>query len=463
MLTPPSTGSAVAGRRHPIVALVLAIALIAAACGSGDDGADGADTATDAVADTDTTEAPVASLDGPADPENARALTADLVGVEPPPESVTCLVERADGDTTLTGAINGISTPGFTFTPEFFTALTTGIHACVDTTLLRASLLPLSGADGDTARDAYLDCIQGAIDDPTTGDLTYTGLAAVRVGFPVPEGAVDTTIDASKTCIPPADLANRLSTTAEQGAGFAIEVDRACVADNIDDAFQDEFWTAVISGTGTPPDLQPVIDDCSAAFDSGLPTEIPVDFEPFAGEGALAGIAPTARNFAYTSPPPNVLDSSATYQAVLTTADGEMVIDLFTDTAPETVNNFVALAQDGYYDGTVFHRVLDGFMAQGGDPSGLGTGGPGYSFDDEDSGFTPVDRRGLLAMANSGPNTNGSQFFITFAPAEHLTGAHVVFGEVVEGDDVLAAIDLRDPSAPASRGEVLQSVEIITG
>ena len=99
-------------------------------------------------------------------------------------------------------------------------------------------------------------------------------------------------------------------------------------------------------------------------------------------------------------------------------------------------------------------------MAQGGDPSNTGSGGPGYTFDDEESGLTPVDRRGLLAMANSGPNTNGSQFFITFDAATHLDGLHTVFGEVIEGDEVLAAIDLRDPAAPTSRGEQLISVEI---
>ena len=137
------------------------------------------------------------------------------------------------------------------------------------------------------------------------------------------------------------------------------------------------------------------------------------------------------------------------------------MIDLFEETAPVTVNSFVALARDGYYDGTVFHRVLEGFMAQAGDPTGTGTGGPGYSFADEDTALTAIDRRGLLAMANSGPDTNGSQFFITFEPADFLTGLHAVFGEVIDGDDVLAEVDLRDPDAPTTRGEQLLSITIV--
>ncbi len=143
------------------------------------------------------------------------------------------------------------------------------------------------------------------------------------------------------------------------------------------------------------------------------------------------------------------------------TADGEMRFELFADTAPMTVNNFVALARDGYYDLTVFHRVLEDFMAQGGDPSGTGTGGPGYEFADETEERPELGERGLLAMANSGPNTNGSQFFITFAPTDWLNGRHTVFGRLLSGDEVLSAIDLRDPEAPNSRGEEILRIEIL--
>ncbi|HOU41726.1 MAG TPA: peptidylprolyl isomerase, partial [Promineifilum sp.] len=139
---------------------------------------------------------------------------------------------------------------------------------------------------------------------------------------------------------------------------------------------------------------------------------------------------------------------------------GQMRLRLFDDEAPTTVNNFVYLANQGFYDGTTFHRVLENFMAQGGDPSGTGSGGPGYTFQDEtDNGLT-FDRRGLLAMANSGPDTNGSQFFITFAPATHLDGLHTIFGELTEGDDVLSGITLRDPDTATAPGDVIEEITI---
>ncbi|HCB01702.1 MAG TPA: peptidylprolyl isomerase [Anaerolineae bacterium] len=139
---------------------------------------------------------------------------------------------------------------------------------------------------------------------------------------------------------------------------------------------------------------------------------------------------------------------------------GEFKIQLFADKAPITVNNFVFLAREGFYDGTTFHRVLDGFMAQGGDPTGTGSGGPGYSFEDEFSDLT-FDREGLLAMANSGPNTNGSQFFITYAPTPHLNNLHTIFGQVIEGMDVVNALTRRDPNtAPDFEGDAIATIMI---
>lgn len=166
-----------------------------------------------------------------------------------------------------------------------------------------------------------------------------------------------------------------------------------------------------------------------------------------AGERPLATLAPAERDNYYSAPPAMIIDTAKQYQAIIRMEKGgEMRFNLFDDKAPLTVNNFVFLANQGYYDGTTFHRVLADFMAQGGDPTGEGSGGPGYAFEDEtDNGLT-FDRRGLLAMANAGPNTNGSQFFITFVPTPHLDGRHTIFGELVDGDDVLSAITLRDPS-----------------
>ncbi|HSK65684.1 MAG TPA: peptidylprolyl isomerase, partial [Anaerolineales bacterium] len=139
---------------------------------------------------------------------------------------------------------------------------------------------------------------------------------------------------------------------------------------------------------------------------------------------------------------------------------GEFVVQLFPAEAPVTVNNFVFLAREGYYDGTTFHRVLEGFMAQGGDPTGTGLGGPGYAFEDEFSSLT-FDRAGLLAMANSGPNTNGSQFFITYGPTPHLNGRHTIFGEVIEGMDVVNSLTRRDPDQnPDFQGDAIETIEI---
>ena len=141
-----------------------------------------------------------------------------------------------------------------------------------------------------------------------------------------------------------------------------------------------------------------------------------------------------------------VLDDGADYRALVETSRGTMVIDLFQDQAPTTVNNFVFLARHRFYDGIVFHRVLDGFMAQTGDPTGSGRGGPGYRFADEFAPGLSHDGKGVLSMANAGPNTNGSQFFITFDATPWLDGRHAVFGRVIEGEEVLDALTRIDPS-----------------
>ena len=157
------------------------------------------------------------------------------------------------------------------------------------------------------------------------------------------------------------------------------------------------------------------------------------------------------------------IDTDKEYEAVFTTEKGEIRFRLFDDEAPITVNNFVFLATQGFYDGTTFHRVLENFMAQAGDPMGTGGGGPGYQFEDEFDDSLSFDRRGLLAMANSGPNTNGSQFFITFdaTSASHLTGLHTIFGELIEGDDILSAISLRDPNSATTPGDTIERIDIV--
>lgn len=139
----------------------------------------------------------------------------------------------------------------------------------------------------------------------------------------------------------------------------------------------------------------------------------------------------------YSAPPQMAIDPAKTYSATIDTSAGTMTAELFGSEAPKTVNNFVFLARDGFYNGVIFHRVISGFMIQGGDPTGTGTGGPGYRFADE-----PVTRkynRGILAMANAGPNTNGSQFFVMHADYG-LPPNYTIFGRLTSGEDVLDKI-----------------------
>ena len=141
----------------------------------------------------------------------------------------------------------------------------------------------------------------------------------------------------------------------------------------------------------------------------------------------------------YSTPTPMIIDTSKQYIATIETNKGDLVLKLFASDVPVTVNNFVSLARKGFYDGLTFHRVIPGFMVQGGDPTGTGAGGPGYSFADEFTEHTHVAE--ALSMANAGPNTNGSQFFITHSPQHHLDGKHSVFGQLIEGTDVLNQIE----------------------
>ena len=145
------------------------------------------------------------------------------------------------------------------------------------------------------------------------------------------------------------------------------------------------------------------------------------------------------------------IDSAKRFSATLATTQGEIVVELFAKDAPITVNNFVFLAKDGFYNGTIFHRVLPNFMIQGGDPTGTGRGGPGYRFDDETKGNPNRHERGVLSMANAGPGTNGSQFFITHVPCDWLDGKHTVFGKVLSGQSVVDSV---------KQGDTLTSVTI---
>jgi cyclophilin family peptidyl-prolyl cis-trans isomerase len=166
----------------------------------------------------------------------------------------------------------------------------------------------------------------------------------------------------------------------------------------------------------------------------------------------------------YSKAPDMVIDPKKNYEAVFHTAKGDIRVTLFADRAPTTVNNFVFLARDGFYNETTFHRVIRNFMVQGGDPTATGTGGPGYRWNDEKSALAIAhDSAGILSMANAGANTNGSQFFITHLPTPHLNGKHAVFGKVADDASlkVLMSIRERDPGRDPNPGDTLSSVEIV--
>ena len=153
----------------------------------------------------------------------------------------------------------------------------------------------------------------------------------------------------------------------------------------------------------------------------------------------------------YKKPFDMQIDASKTYEATIKTNKGDIVLDLYAEHAPKTVNNFVSLAKDGFYDGVSFHRVIGDFMVQGGDPTGTGRGGPGYKFEDETRGNPLSHEPKVISMANAGPNTNGSQFFITHVATPHLDGKHTVFGKVTSGEDIVD--DIR-------QGDTMESVTI---
>jgi len=153
----------------------------------------------------------------------------------------------------------------------------------------------------------------------------------------------------------------------------------------------------------------------------------------------------------YAAPPAMALDTSKNYSATIRTNRGDITVSLFAKDAPFTVNNFVFLAREGFYDGVTFHRVISDFMIQGGDPTGTGTGGPGYKFHDEVFGNPNKHKVGSLSMANAGPNTNGSQFFITHVATPHLNGKHTVFGEVTSGQNIVDSI---------RQGDQIKAIEI---
>ena len=196
-----------------------------------------------------------------------------------------------------------------------------------------------------------------------------------------------------------------------------------------------------------------------------LPQGIPATPTPaVVGNPTVTSSGQTAKQ--YDRVPDIAIDTLADFTATIRTSEGSFKVELFASEAPVTVNNFVFLSRDGFYNGLLFHRVIENFMIQAGDPTGTGAGGPGYQFQDEIVGGLVFDAPGKLAMANrpNVPGSNGSQFFITTVPTPHLTGAHTIFGQIVEGQDVVDSISRlsADSRNRPFRRVVIESIDIVS-
>lgn len=260
-------------------------------------------------------------------------------------------------------------------------------------------------------------------------------------------------------------LANRSSSSlaTEQPDSIATEATQAHLASNAEPSADDAHSQDMSSSEETTADDSH--SDTIADTDATTNTETIEDSDMTDTDNADTAEemsdTSTSSPKQYSSPPPMTIDPAKTYIATITTPRGDIVVRLFPDLAPQTVNNFVFLAREGFYDGLTWHRVIDGFMAQGGDPTGTGMGGPGYSIPAEFTDDILFDTPGKLAMARSAdPDSAGSQFFITTGAAPWLNGQYTLFGEVIEGQDVVNGIPLRDPETATEPGEPIVRVTI---
>ncbi|MEI7645074.1 MAG: peptidylprolyl isomerase [Chloroflexales bacterium] len=213
------------------------------------------------------------------------------------------------------------------------------------------------------------------------------------------------------------------------------------------------------------PNSQPAsqADNGLASTAVAIPTVVALSpvAAPTAAPVVNTQLRPTATTYTYSAPPPMTINPAKKYTATIETPRGNIVVQLRPDIAPQTVNSFVFLARQNFYNGLTWHRVLTNFMAQGGDPKGDGTGGPGYAIPDEFTDKIIFDKPGLLAMAHSNaPNSGGSQFFITTAPAAYLNSQYTIFGQVVQGQDIVDGIPLRDPGSATAPGETILGITI---
>ena len=436
---------------------VLAISLlITAACG-GSETTEGETSQNE----SDQTEAtPDPNLTLPAEVVFAAQIAQSLLGEPLTETDQSCLFTTATDNNEFAEAISAVLDQNASLTPTYFKSLITSVRDCVgqqrmsDAIALGLSLNEQNPELSECLNDAF-------VNDPS--EDAFLGMAAITAGIPVPLDVASQTIDTLNNCVSIDVIANQLALQYEQLQSFQKAVDQECLVEELN-AYPgiDNFWEAafVTQDVQQLEGISQLVELCEEPLFADFLQEIPDSFVPWSGQRTLAAVSPLLRNNIYLSPPPNALDDGTQYEATIVTSDGSMTFELFADEAPLAVNNFVSLSRDGFYDGLTFHRVLEGFMAQGGDPTGVGTGSPGYRFEDEVDPNLIFDSRGILAMANSGPDTNGSQFFITFVPTPHLDGNYTIFGKLIQGDTVLSAINLRDPANPDNKGQEILEIQI---
>ena len=247
------------------------------------------------------------------------------------------------------------------------------------------------------------------------------------------------------------ELHEVLYATSSEWAGKSVDEFKQWVIDQAEKLGLDvEKFTTDLESEAIAKIAQQAYDHNSSIGMPGTPFLV-INNQPYQGQLSFSNLdaiiqASLLEKRHFTDCPPMVIDRDKKYFATLKTDKGDVKLELFADKAPLAVNSFVFLANNGWFDGVTFHRVIPGFVAQAGDPSGSGFGGPGYTFENETSADLKFDAPGVLGMANAGPGTNGSQFFITFAPTPNLDGGYTIFGRVVEGMDVLEKLTPRDPS-----------------
>ena len=439
-----------------LTSLLIAVFLTSTACG-GNETTEPKNTENE-PAETAAPETPDLTL--PAEAVFAAQIAQSLLGEPLTDNDQNCIFTAATDNDAFAEAIAAVLDPNASLTPTYFKSLITSVRDCVGQQ--RMSNAIALGLSLNKENPELSECLNETfVNDPS--EDAFLGMASITAGIAVPPDVAPQTIETLNSCVSIEVIANQLALQYEQLQSFQRAVDQQCLVDELS-AYNGigNFWEAafVTQNVQQLEGISQLVQLCEEPLFADLLQQIPESFVPWSGERTLAGVSPLLRNNLYLSPPPNALDDDAQYEATIVTSDGSMTFELYANEAPLAVNNFVSLALDGFYDGLTFHRVLEGFMAQGGDPTGIGTGSPGYRFEDEVDPNLIFDSRGILAMANSGPDTNGSQFFITLVPTPHLDGNYTIFGKLIDGDTVLSAIDLRDPANPDSRGQKILEILI---